>query len=180
MTTRISHWIDGRESAGTSGRTAPVFNPATGAQTGEVDLASASEVDAAVARAAEAARSWRQASLSRRSAVLFAFRELPGRGHEPPVQLRVAAHLILGKLDDPANSAGPARRSFQDHGIQRCHAFSPVHAATHPVPARATQAARATGRAARLWPVTILGSRGPGERRRRERQRRNDHERQRM
>jgi malonate-semialdehyde dehydrogenase (acetylating)/methylmalonate-semialdehyde dehydrogenase len=76
MTTHIPHWIDGRESRGTSGRTAPVYNPATGAVTGEVDLASAAEVDAAVARASAAAREWRQSSLSRRSAVLFAFREL--------------------------------------------------------------------------------------------------------
>ena len=30
MTTRISHWIDGRTVRGTSGRTAPVYNPATG------------------------------------------------------------------------------------------------------------------------------------------------------
>jgi len=75
-TTRISHWIDGRESAGTSGRTAPVFNPATGQQTAEVDLASAAEVDAVVAKAAAAAREWRSSSLSKRSAVLFAFREL--------------------------------------------------------------------------------------------------------
>ncbi|HEY7718056.1 MAG TPA: aldehyde dehydrogenase family protein, partial [Pedococcus sp.] len=76
MTTHIPHWIDGRESRGTSGRTAPVYNPATGAVTGEVDLASAAEVDVAVARASAAAREWRQSSLSRRSAVLFAFREL--------------------------------------------------------------------------------------------------------
>lgn len=76
MTTHIPHWIDGRESRGTSGRTAPVFNPATGAQTGEVDLASSAEVDAVVAQASAAAREWRQSSLSRRSAVLFAFREL--------------------------------------------------------------------------------------------------------
>ena len=75
-TTRISHWIDGSESTGTSGRTAPVFNPATGQQTAEVDLASAAEVDAVVAKAAAAAREWRTSSLSRRSAVLFAFREL--------------------------------------------------------------------------------------------------------
>ena len=75
-TTRISHWIDGTESAGTSGRTAPVFNPATGRQTAEVDLASAAEVDAVVAKAAAAAREWRTSSLSKRSAVLFAFREL--------------------------------------------------------------------------------------------------------
>ncbi|WP_433291604.1 CoA-acylating methylmalonate-semialdehyde dehydrogenase [Actinoplanes sp. CA-030573] len=73
---RIAHWIGGAEHAGTSGRVGPVFNPATGEQTGEVDLASAAEVDAAVASATEAARAWREASLSRRSAVLFKFREL--------------------------------------------------------------------------------------------------------
>ena len=33
MTTRISHWIDGRPQAGTSGRSAPVHNPATGVVT---------------------------------------------------------------------------------------------------------------------------------------------------
>ncbi|GAB3074323.1 CoA-acylating methylmalonate-semialdehyde dehydrogenase [Phycicoccus sp. Root563] len=76
MTTRISHWIDGRPTEGTSGRTSPVYNPATGAVTGEVDLASVEELDAAVASAAAAAKEWRHASLSHRSAVLFAFREL--------------------------------------------------------------------------------------------------------
>ncbi|MEO5983002.1 MAG: CoA-acylating methylmalonate-semialdehyde dehydrogenase [Pedococcus sp.] len=76
MTTRISHWIDGRPTEGTSGRTSPVYNPATGAVTGEVDLASVEELDAAVVSAAAAAKEWRHASLSRRSAVLFAFREL--------------------------------------------------------------------------------------------------------
>jgi malonate-semialdehyde dehydrogenase (acetylating)/methylmalonate-semialdehyde dehydrogenase len=76
MTTRISHWIDGQLTPGTSGRFSPVFNPATGVQTGEVELADAAEVNHAVARAQQAARSWRLASLSKRSAVLFAFREL--------------------------------------------------------------------------------------------------------
>jgi malonate-semialdehyde dehydrogenase (acetylating) / methylmalonate-semialdehyde dehydrogenase len=76
MTTRISHWIDGAHREGSSGRSAPVYNPATGVTTGEVDLASVEELDAAVASATEAAREWRHASLSRRSAVLFAFREL--------------------------------------------------------------------------------------------------------
>jgi malonate-semialdehyde dehydrogenase (acetylating) / methylmalonate-semialdehyde dehydrogenase len=76
MSNRISHWIDGALVAGTSGRTGPVFNPATGVQTGDVDLASAAEVDRAVTAATAAATEWRSASLSRRSAVLFAFREL--------------------------------------------------------------------------------------------------------
>lgn len=73
---RIAHWIGGAERAGSSGRVGPVFNPATGEQTGEVDLASVAEVAEAVASAKEAGRGWRSASLSRRAAVLFKFREL--------------------------------------------------------------------------------------------------------
>jgi malonate-semialdehyde dehydrogenase (acetylating)/methylmalonate-semialdehyde dehydrogenase len=76
MTTRISHWIDGTITPGTSGRSSAVFDPATGKQTGELDLASTAEVDTAVASAKAAAREWGRSSLSRRSAVLFAFRAL--------------------------------------------------------------------------------------------------------
>ncbi|MDP9117556.1 MAG: CoA-acylating methylmalonate-semialdehyde dehydrogenase [Actinomycetota bacterium] len=76
MRQQISHWIGGTLRPGESGRSGPVFNPATGEQVADVDLASAAEVDAAVASAASVAREWREASLSRRSAVLFAFREL--------------------------------------------------------------------------------------------------------
>src|SRR6478736_6301315 len=76
MTSRISHWIDGAILAGTSGRTSPVYNPATGVQSAEVDLATAAEVDAAVAGARVAAEQWRRAPLSKRSSVLFAFRAL--------------------------------------------------------------------------------------------------------
>ena len=46
--TPIHHWIGGSIVAGTSGRTGPVFNPATGRQSGAVDLASVEEVDRAV------------------------------------------------------------------------------------------------------------------------------------
>src|SRR5690348_490888 len=73
---RIAHWIGGAARAGVSGRVGPVFNPASGEQTGEVDLASVDEVAAAVADAERAAAGWREASLARRSAVLFKFREL--------------------------------------------------------------------------------------------------------
>ena len=48
MTAPIHHWIDGAEVSGRSGRTGPVFNPATGEQTGAVDLAGAAEVVAAI------------------------------------------------------------------------------------------------------------------------------------
>jgi malonate-semialdehyde dehydrogenase (acetylating)/methylmalonate-semialdehyde dehydrogenase len=92
MADRISHWIDGAPAAGTSGRTAPVFNPATGLQSGEVDLASTAEVATAVASAKAAAKEWRSASLSRRSAVLFAFRELLHDGLDELAKIVTAEH----------------------------------------------------------------------------------------
>jgi len=72
----IEHWIDGKPTAASSSRTAPVFNPATGAQQAEVLLAARADVDLAVEVAKRAFRTWSQASLSQRSKVLFAFREL--------------------------------------------------------------------------------------------------------
>ena len=45
---KIQHLIGGKTIPGTSGRSKPVFNPATGEITGDVDLASVSEVDTAV------------------------------------------------------------------------------------------------------------------------------------
>ena len=64
---RIGHWIGGRLVAGESGRTGAVFNPARGRQSGEVDFASAEEVDKAVASARVAFPAWRAFSLSRRA-----------------------------------------------------------------------------------------------------------------
>jgi malonate-semialdehyde dehydrogenase (acetylating) / methylmalonate-semialdehyde dehydrogenase len=72
----ISHWIDGAESPSTSGRTAPVYNPATGAQTAQVALADQAEVDAAIASAQRGFEVWSTFSIAKRQAVVFAFREL--------------------------------------------------------------------------------------------------------
>jgi malonate-semialdehyde dehydrogenase (acetylating) / methylmalonate-semialdehyde dehydrogenase len=73
---RISHWIGGQSVAGESGRTGPVFNPARGVQTKDVDFASVEEVDRAVQTAREALQSWRNVSLSRRQELFFKIREL--------------------------------------------------------------------------------------------------------
>jgi len=73
---RISHWIDGQRVEGSSGRSGPVYNPATGEQSGEVDFASVEEVDAAVQAAKRAFTSWRSVSLSRRTELFFRIREL--------------------------------------------------------------------------------------------------------
>ena len=72
----IEHWIGGRRTAGEGDRRSPVFNPATGQQQGEVTLASAGDVQAAVAAAKDAFERWSQSSLSTRAKVMFAFREL--------------------------------------------------------------------------------------------------------
>ena len=73
---RISHWIGGKAVVGESGRTGPVFNPATGVQTHEVDFATTEEMEAAVTTAAEAFPAWRSTSLSKRADILFRIREL--------------------------------------------------------------------------------------------------------
>jgi malonate-semialdehyde dehydrogenase (acetylating)/methylmalonate-semialdehyde dehydrogenase len=72
----IEHWIAGKTTTGTSDRTAAVFNPATGQQQAEVCLASEVDVEAAIAAANDAYVGWSQTSLSKRTKVLFAFREL--------------------------------------------------------------------------------------------------------
>ena len=76
---RISHWIGGKVVPGTSGRHGRVYDPSTGVQSGEVDFASAEEVESAVEEAAAAFPAWRSASLSQRAEVLFRFRELVDR-----------------------------------------------------------------------------------------------------
>jgi malonate-semialdehyde dehydrogenase (acetylating)/methylmalonate-semialdehyde dehydrogenase len=75
-TSRIAHWIGGQAVTGSSGRTEPVFNPATGAVTSEVLLAEPADVDGAVRSAAAAFGAWSQESLAARGKVLFTFRNL--------------------------------------------------------------------------------------------------------
>jgi malonate-semialdehyde dehydrogenase (acetylating) / methylmalonate-semialdehyde dehydrogenase len=96
---RISHWIGGRVVVGESGRVGPVWNPATGEQQAEVDLAAAAEVDNAVVAAKEAFPAWRSTTLSRRSEVLFHFRELVDANRKELASLLTAEH---GKVTSDA------------------------------------------------------------------------------
>ena len=72
----IKSWIKGQAVSGTGDRQLPVFDPATGEQQAYVVAATAAETDAAVKAAKAAYPAWRAASLSRRSEVMFRFREL--------------------------------------------------------------------------------------------------------
>jgi malonate-semialdehyde dehydrogenase (acetylating)/methylmalonate-semialdehyde dehydrogenase len=73
---RIPHWIGGRELAGEGNRLGDVFNPATGARTGQVPLGTSAEVDTAVRVAREAFPAWSRTPPLVRARVLFRFREL--------------------------------------------------------------------------------------------------------
>jgi malonate-semialdehyde dehydrogenase (acetylating)/methylmalonate-semialdehyde dehydrogenase len=72
----VNHWIDGEEFVGSSGRTAPVYDPAMGIQTKNVVLANGAEIDRAVAAAKAAFPAWRDTSMAKRQQILFTFREL--------------------------------------------------------------------------------------------------------
>ena len=74
--TLLSHWIEGREESSRSGRHGEVTNSATGEVVAQVPFADAEEVDAAVQAAVVAAPAWESASLSKRTSIMFAFREL--------------------------------------------------------------------------------------------------------
>src|SRR6266566_2115349 len=89
---RIAHWINGASIAGKSGRTGPVYNPAAGVQTGEVDFASVEEIDRAVQAAKDAFPAWRAISLSRKTEIFFRIRALVDEHREDIAKILTAEH----------------------------------------------------------------------------------------
>jgi malonate-semialdehyde dehydrogenase (acetylating) / methylmalonate-semialdehyde dehydrogenase len=72
----ISHWIDGKAYDGVGDLTGPVHDPATGELAATVAFAAVEDVDRAVAGAVAAFPEWRDAPVTRRQRVMFAYREL--------------------------------------------------------------------------------------------------------
>jgi malonate-semialdehyde dehydrogenase (acetylating)/methylmalonate-semialdehyde dehydrogenase len=106
---RVNHWIGGGRVAGTSGRSGPVFNPATGQVAREVDFASAEEVDAAVRLAREAFTGWRATSLSRRTEIMFRIRNLIDEHRREIAAFLTAEH---GKV--PTDALGEVARGLEN------------------------------------------------------------------
>ncbi|KZL21043.1 Methylmalonate-semialdehyde dehydrogenase [acylating] [Pseudovibrio axinellae] len=69
----IGHFINGTRVAGKSGRTADVFNPATGEVTAKVALATAAELQEAVVVAEKAQLGWAATNPQRRARVMMKF-----------------------------------------------------------------------------------------------------------
>jgi malonate-semialdehyde dehydrogenase (acetylating)/methylmalonate-semialdehyde dehydrogenase len=105
----IDHWINGTNVPSTSGRTSPVFNPATGEQQAVVGLASVAEVDAVVAASKAAAATWRASSLSKRAEIMFKFRQLVDENRAKIADLISIEH---GKV--PSDAAGELARGIEN------------------------------------------------------------------
>jgi malonate-semialdehyde dehydrogenase (acetylating)/methylmalonate-semialdehyde dehydrogenase len=104
----VRHWIGGGYHAGTPDSAQPVFNPATGQVRARVALGTAADVDRAVTVADEAWRSWRDSPLSRRTEILFRFRELVARHSDELACLITEEH---GKV--LADARGEVKRGLE-------------------------------------------------------------------
>ncbi|MBX3030685.1 MAG: CoA-acylating methylmalonate-semialdehyde dehydrogenase [Chloroflexi bacterium] len=106
---RVHHWIGGQLVEGASGRTGPVYDPATGRVARHVDLASADEVGAAVAAAKAAFPAWRATSISKRTEILFNIRNLVAERRHELAALLTAEH---GKV--PSDALGEIARGLEN------------------------------------------------------------------
>jgi malonate-semialdehyde dehydrogenase (acetylating)/methylmalonate-semialdehyde dehydrogenase len=105
----VHHWIGGARVAGTSGRSGPVYDPATGRVARQVDFASVAEVDAAVAAARAAFPGWRATSISRRTEILFRIRNLVDTHRKDLAAFLTAEH---GKV--PSDALGEIARGLEN------------------------------------------------------------------
>ncbi len=108
MTTQIPHFINGQRTTAGSTRTADVLNPSTGEVQAQVTLASAADVDAAVAGAVEAQKEWAAYNPQRRARVLMKFIELV---HQNADELAEMLSLEHGKT--VADSHGDIQRGLE-------------------------------------------------------------------
>jgi malonate-semialdehyde dehydrogenase (acetylating)/methylmalonate-semialdehyde dehydrogenase len=106
--TQITHWINGALDTKKPQRSGEVFNPATGKVTKTVAFADAATVDGAVNAATEAFATWRHSSLTKRTQVLFAFRELVQQNKEKIAALITDEH---GKV--LSDAAGEVTRGLE-------------------------------------------------------------------
>ena len=106
--TQITHWINGSLDTKKPERSGDIYNPATGKVTGTVAFGNAATVDTAVAAATTAFAEWRHSSLTKRTQVLFAFRELVAQNKEKIAALITAEH---GKV--LSDAAGEVTRGLE-------------------------------------------------------------------
>ena len=98
----IEHFIDGKITKVSSKRTSKVFNPATGEQSAEVNLASKADVDLVVQKAKQAFNNWSRKPPAQRARVIFKFKELIEKISDEIIKLIVSEH---GKVYEDAKGS---------------------------------------------------------------------------
>ena len=88
----ISHWLNGSVTLDKPARTGEIYNPATGEVSGNVAFADLETVNKVVDISEKAFEQWRHASLTKRTQILFAFRELVNKNKEKIAELITAEH----------------------------------------------------------------------------------------
>jgi len=92
MTTHIGHFYQGSNQNSCQSRMQAVTNPATGAVTGQVALAGATDVQAAVASAKTAFPAWSNLPPLRRARIMFKFLELLNLHRDDLARMITAEH----------------------------------------------------------------------------------------
>lgn len=72
----VDNLIDNRTVPSTSGRTSPIFNPATGERIGTLPLSSVDEINGAVAAAKAAFPAWSTTPPAKRARIFFKYRDI--------------------------------------------------------------------------------------------------------
>ena len=98
----IEHWINGTHEPSSSNRYGDIYNPATGQVIAKLPMGNSGDLDKAVNAAELAFKSWSKTSITRRSQVLFKYKELLESNREELTRLITLEH---GKvLSDAAGS----------------------------------------------------------------------------
>ena len=122
----IGHFIDGAHMPGSSSRFKDIFDPNTGAVQARVNMATPSELDAAVKTAAAAQIEWAKVNPQKRSRVMFAYKALVETHMEELAEMLSSEH---GKV--VADSRGDVMRGIDviefacgvPHGQKGEHTF---------------------------------------------------------
>src|SRR5215831_14539154 len=104
----VTHWIGGKPWDGAADRHGDIYDPATGEVTGRVDFASTAVVGDAVAAAAKAFPGWRATSITKRTQIMFAFRNLV-REHQQELAALISSEH--GKV--ASDAAGEVSRGLE-------------------------------------------------------------------
>ena len=98
----IEHFVNGKQYPGSSKRTSPVFNPATGEETAQVKLGNLKDLNQIVEKAQKAFYSWSNTPPLQRARVLFKYKELIEKNSDLLIKIIVSEH---GKVYEDARGS---------------------------------------------------------------------------